>query len=416
MVLLAFTGEGVIEARRRVRLIERTAREVRLPREDFDFLLLHARSVLEATPTLNRGVYRIIPHSFAGWFHTPNCRISIRPRCPWPTLCLLLAGSRKWARGEDDATPGRALIEIVAAEFAERLKDVIAKGVVHGYDERDRSSTFLRGRLRTVDQIRSAAALAFPNHFEISDAELAVEAPWNRIPRTIGAKLLEHPELPPATRDKLEDLLPAFGVAAANLTDQDFLQADADPRAAHYRELLALCRQLREGFSTADVSRPGAGAFLFDLSRAFEDYLADQLRNRLSSRPGWRIERHREYRVGSTVLEPDVTILNAGAPVAVLDAKWKRLESTSEAADLHQIIAYATVTGAQHVALVYPGGRFTRRTIEVPRTSLRISLLRVCVTGRPGECEKSIGRLIGAMRRNQRGTSAPTVQNPNLAT
>jgi hypothetical protein len=53
--------------------------------------------------------------------------------------------------------------------------------------------------------------------------------------------------------------------------------------------LLALCRQFHDGFSNADVSTTGGGAFLMDLSRAFEGYLAAQLRDQFFGRPEWRI-------------------------------------------------------------------------------------------------------------------------------
>jgi hypothetical protein len=120
--------------------------------------------------------------------------------------------------------------------------------------------------------------------------------------------------------------------------------------------------------------------------------------------------------VGPVVLKPDITILKADLPVAVLDAKWKRPSAVPEAADLHQIIAYATVTGARDIGLVYSGRRFARKTIELAQTHLRISLVRVCVIGTRLDCEKSIGRLSRAIQRRRPGDAAQGVENPHLAT
>ena len=94
-----------------------------------------------------------------------------------------------------------------------------------------------------------------------------------------------------------------------------------------------------------------------------------------------------------TTLVPDYLLRRGGEPRVVLDAKWKAAGPTPDAADLHQILAYAAITGARRVGLVYPGRRFACREVVIPGRDIRLSLLRVRVVGTTEECRDSVGRL-----------------------
>ena len=88
---------------------------------------------------------------------------------------------------------------------------------------------------------------------------------------------------------------------------------------------------------------------------------------------------------------------------AVFDAKWKAPGATPDAADLHQVLAYAAITGANHVGLVYPGRRFAYRDLPVPGRDTRVSLVRVKVVGTDAECSDSVARLARFVRRRGGG-------------
>ena len=85
-----------------------------------------------------------------------------------------------------------------------------------------------------------------------------------------------------------------------------------------------------------------------------------------------------------------------GVVRAVLDAKWKTLAAGPDAADVHQALAYAAITGAERVGLVYPGKRFGCRTFAA--AGVRLTLFRVQVVGPLGECAASLRRLARAVR------------------
>jgi 5-methylcytosine-specific restriction enzyme subunit McrC len=375
-----------------VGLVERRAREVRLPAHDAAFLVALARHVVEVVPAFRRGRYRLTPRGYVGWFDTPECRLSISPKIPWPNARMLLGLPPQHAAcGVAESDP--SLLDVLAREFTAQLRAVAGVGLVPAYSDRDAAGPFLRGKLRPADQMRDAAARAFPDRFHVTESVLDLDTPWNRIPRAVAELLLTNPELGPAARDELRDaVIPLADVPLTPVGAADFDAADAEPRAAHYRPLLRLCRVLHDGFAAASASG-GRGGFLVDLSAAFERFLTDGLAAALASRPRWSVEAQPRFPVGGSLLQPDILLLRRGKPRAVLDAKWKAPGTAPDAADLHQVLAYAAITGARHVGLVYPGRRFARRTFPVFGSDIRVSLLRVQVVGTVEECERSVGRL-----------------------
>src|SRR5207248_427633 len=82
----------------------------------------------------------------------------------------------------------------------------------------------------------------------------------NRIPRATADALLANPELGPAARDALRDaVISLASVPLTPVSTPDFVAAGAEPRAAHYRPLLRLCRVLHEGFLAASASGARGG-------------------------------------------------------------------------------------------------------------------------------------------------------------
>jgi 5-methylcytosine-specific restriction enzyme subunit McrC len=287
----------------------------------------------------------------------------------------------------------------LARELAVRLDALARAGLVRGYREADTESAFLRGRLRAADQLRDAATRAFPDTFHATESVFDLDTPWNRVPAATGRELLRRSDLPAdARRELAAALVPLDAVPDAPLADADFDAATREPRAAGYNEVLRLCGAIRDGLRAA--TGQGTGAFLLDLGRAFEEHVTRSLAAALGQRPGWSVEVQPRFPLADggepVVLQPDVVVRRRGAVRAVLDAKWKRLAGGPDPDDLHQILAYAAVTGAEHVALVYPGTRSGRCSLAVPGGRVRVTLFRLRVVGPLTDCEASVRRLVRA--------------------
>lgn len=376
--------------RRTVELVERRTRVVKLPRAEVDFLIGRARHVIEVVPTFEKRVYRLTARGHVGFLDGPAARYAIAPKLPWPNLRMLL-GLAPAGAGEA-ADPAGGLLAALATEFADRLDEVVRTGLVAGHGAEESVSPFLKGRLRAAEQMRDAAARAFPDRFHIDEPVFDLHTPWNRVPKATAAALLRRCALPEAVRQRVEDAArPLAPVPDVPATEADFAAALAEPRAAAYRPLLDVCRLVLGGLNAAAPLGTDAGAFLIDLGRAFERYLSAGLTRAMTERTGWSVESQPKFALGSTDLRPDVLVRYEGAPRVVLDAKWKTPHP--EAADLHQILAYATLTGAPRVGLVYPGVKDGRAHFTTTDGRVTVAVHRVRVVGSATKLARSLRRL-----------------------
>ncbi len=375
---------------RTLRLTERRPHAVRLPRAEVDFLLAHARHIIDLTPTFDRSTYRLTPRGYVGFLTGPTTRYIIRPKIPWPNFRLLLGLSGEAAG--DAREPEDGLLAVLATEFAERLEDVTRAGLVAGYGEVDAVSSFLRGKLRVVDQMRDVAARAFPDRFHLNEQVFNLNKPWNLIPKATATALLRGPHLPLTLRQRLEAAaLPLSPIPEVPVSEATFDAVLAETRASHYGPLLDVCRMILCGLVGANPFGSGTGAFLLDLGHAFERYLTTAIQREFVARPAWRVTAQPCFMLGPTTLAPDIVIRKGIVARTVLDAKWKT--TTLDTNDLHQVLAYATLTGARRVGLVYPGRTDARAHFRTPDGRVRVSRYRVRVVGTTVELAHSIRKL-----------------------
>ena len=385
--------------RRTIALVERRTRVVKLPRAEVDFLLGHARNIIEVTPTFERRIYRLTARGHVGYLDGPAARYAIAPKIPWPSLLMLLGTNPNAPVPTSDTEveePEDGLLAVLATEFADQLDEVVRKGLVAGYGEAEAVSTFLRGKLRTADQMRDVAARAFPDRFHVNEPVFDLHTPWNRIPKATASALLRRGGLPDAIRQRVQAAsVPLATVPDVPATEADFAAAYAEPRAAAYRELLDVCRLIIIGLNVANPLGTDSGAFLVDLGRAFERYLTSALEYECVERPGWAVDAQPRFTLGTTELQPDIMVRVNGAPRAVLDAKWKT--ANAEAGDLHQVLAYSTLTGAEHVGLVYPAVKDGRGQFTTPDGRVRVSVFQLRVVGSATQLARSVRRLANSL-------------------
>ncbi len=385
-------------SRRILTLTERCPRVFRLPRDEADFLLAHARPILDIVPAAERGWYHLTARGWVGFFDGPSIRYVLQPKLPWPSFLRLL-GLRPSAAPSPE--PDGQLLPLLAEMLASRWAEVQRRGLVAGYRETDTQSPFLRGKLRIAEQLRDAASQAFPDYFHVREPIFDLDTPWHRILKAAAHQLLRSGALPAATGPRLNAIIQVLATVADDPPSaEDFTTAWLDPRLTDYREVLEVGRIVLEGFRGASVlyNSSRAAAFLMDLGRVFERYLIRGLQQELAQYPGWEVGSHRAFTLGPTVLRPDIVIRRAGSPWAVLDAKWKKV--AAEASDLHQILAYRALTGASRVGLVYPGRSDASAHYFSPDGRIRVSLYRLRIVGRDDQLERSIRRLARRVRNN----------------
>jgi 5-methylcytosine-specific restriction enzyme subunit McrC len=377
-------------------LTERRTRVVRLPRADAAFLRDHAAHAFDLTPAFEPHRYRVTPRGVVGFLDGPTARFVVRPKLPWPDLLRLLGADSPPAAGGAGSLPAD-LLAALAREFARRLADTAARGLIAGYSEADTESPFLRGKLRTAEHLRETASGRQPLLFPVTEDRFGLDTPWSRVPKTVAGRLLALPDLPPVVRDELRTaLVPFDAVPERPVNDAEFAAACGEVRAAHYRPLLDLARTLHNALEES------GGGFLIDLGRMFERYVGDGLRAAFARWSGGELGEQPRFELAGggpfppPVLQPDFVVRRGGKPRFVLDAKWKGLRPGPAADDLHQILAYAAAVGVGGVALVYPGARFARH--DLTAGGVRVSVVRVAVRGGGAAGVRSFRRLARVVR------------------
>ena len=241
--------------RRTVVLVERRTREARLRPADAAFLRDRFRGVVDVNPGAGADRYRLAARGVAGTIDAPHARLLIRPKLPWPNLRVLLGLDPAAFAAGAPHDPAADLLVVLATEFAARLRDVTAIGPVRGYREADRAAPYLRGRLRTADQLRDAATRAFPTVFHITESAFDLDVPWNQIPKAVADTLLNHPGLPADARAAVAAAAaPLEGITPATPTDELFAAAEREPRI-EYIDMPDALRGRYQYFTQARMER-----------------------------------------------------------------------------------------------------------------------------------------------------------------
>ena len=385
-------------------LTERAAAEVQLTVADVNSLLASPNSRIEVQPTEGRGRYRLTPRGVVGTLVLPSCRLVIRPKVPLDSFLHLLDPLAVWSTQRDQvvAEPEGDLLNFLGGQLARLLEERSAAGLRRDYRERAECSPILQGRLDVAAQLRQGAVSRDRLHC-VRD-EFTADVICNQIARTTGELVLANPLVGSDARASLERALDTYqGVDKIALNESVFAGA-VDSRSPGYGPLLELCRFLAEHLQPGVAAGAfPAPAFLVDMERVFERYVADGLRQRFSVARGWTVEAQlaRAIAVPDLVIRPDLCLARHGRLRLVADTKWKDLGSSPvNSTDAYQVIAYAIGLGARRAALLYPGDCNRVWTYDIPRARMFLSIQTLRVIGGRDRFRRSMHNLARELRRD----------------
>lgn len=378
-----------------VRLVERRSVVRRLPRADVGELVARFRHVVEVTPTLNAGRYRLTARGWAGTFHTANRTWEVEPKVGWQQVGLLINGSvaDDSDNGETGPDGSSGLLSLLAGRLAGLMAERSRAGLIRGYAERADESATVRGRIDFPELARRP--LAGGERLPQVVDEFTADVPWNQYPLTVARQLLARPGLSPVVRSSLAKTADGF----AGVSDQTptLPSLSPDPRLIPYQPLFAWCRLIQSTSGSGDGS-----PFLLNLEQLFQTHITSLL----LSHPHAAVRPQGTVRL--TPLTPDDAELELvpdllidgpdGQPQAVWDVKWKRLSSVGpDPADVHQVLGYAAAVGGRVAGLIYPGRRFTAREYATPGGRVRLRVLTARTAGTPGQLRRAADRLVRAV-------------------
>lgn len=332
-----------------------------LPREEAEALAGTERIVVTADLA---GRTLLTSTSYVGVVRVREVELRVTPKVGIRRLLWLVgygADPTGWRYDEDtvELVDVGDLVAAMAVSFVQATERALHRGLLRSYRVMEEALPVLRGRLRETDQLRNRMGLAVP--LEVRFDDYTPDIPENRVLLSAALRLTRLPDVPPRTLGAIHRLIALLGGDVSPLVPGDELpQTCVEHRNRHYQPALRLARLILTGRSLEQpIGSVLATGFFFDLNKVFEDWLGSALGQALRGREGrlqaqWR----GTLDVGHKVrIRPDLVWEVGRRPVAVLDAKYKLLQdSTQPNADLYQMLAYCTALGLKRGHLVYAAG------------------------------------------------------------
>lgn len=349
------------------------------------------RSAFTVVPKPGKDIYTVRAQGIAGTLSVDELDIVVEPKIGGARAFFLTAVAA--ARQPDLLTSGlyreeAEFTELLADMFADELDDVLRRGVIEDYLETQEDSSTIRGRIRVDEIARRGVAVPLPMPVEYDT--FGPNTSENQIVKAALQRLADMRFSTLSRSSSLRGLLPVFdGIDLVDFSRSRVPEYNIDWRNAHYERILALSEVvLRTRSIEVGAGSVRARGSLLDMARVFEDAVVRALSQRLDPQGIHLLPKAKGQRFvlddGARYrLEPDLGVWRGRRCLFIGDVKYKDLESTEvRAADVYQMLAYATAAGLTEVTLVYPGTR-TPAPISVADGRVTINIVSVDVSGSP---------------------------------
>lgn len=321
-------------------------------------------------------LWEIAPRSKVGVARAGEVTVWIRPKVPVARILFLLGYARRpgWHADHVSLAAVDELVPALAEAFVLQAETAVEQGLLQGYEEIDDQLTVLRGRLRDQEQLRRRFGLAVPLLVRYDDH--TVDIAENRILRAATDFLLRLPDISSGVRTRLRGLRQILGEVTPVIRGAPIPTWQETRLNQRYHVALWLAELILR--DNALDQAPGSlrvGGFLVDMWKVFEDFVTAALARALEARGGRCAAQdpHVLDEAGRVRMEPDLVWYRNGAPVAVIDAKYKAEKPAGfPNADLYQLLAYCTALGLEEGHLVYAKGNEGTATHRVRRSPVKI--------------------------------------------
>ena len=259
-----------------------------------------------------------------------------------------------------------SMLEVFVRQFLANLNTLARSSLARRYVPMEENLPYLRGRLLFRDQIREN--LTNQARFYVVHDELSVNRPANRLIHSALTRLT------PLVRDPenrrllrlLRQLMEAADVPQAANPHADWQRHQVDRSMPHYGPVMQWVGLFLFGQGLTTFSGHHWNlSLLFPMEEVFEDFVTHSFRRYQdcylvrAQHPKKKLARIGDQE--AFTMKPDIT-LSAGHHVQfILDAKWKRIDASSDDPrhgidqdDLYQLYAYGKGYHCETVVLVYP--------------------------------------------------------------
>ena len=260
-----------------------------------------------------------------------------------------------------------SLLDIFILHFCDQLRGLLMQGMIQTYVERNENLRVLRGRLRIEQQLKHN--LVHRERLYCQFDEFSEDNVHNQVLKYVLKILLKSAKAN-HVRFRVNELLMHFGAISDAVVDVPMLDTlSFDRSTTRYEPIFNQCRWFLKGIYPDVISgKESCISLLFDMNQLFEAFVCYELQNAAWSK-GFRTRRQGPPKTFAWrqdidkevfVMKPDLSFLNKiNRPVALADAKWKRLDESERAlgisqADMYQMASYALRYGVERVMLAYP--------------------------------------------------------------
>jgi 5-methylcytosine-specific restriction enzyme subunit McrC len=366
--------------------------------------------------------YDLTPGSSIGVVRLPGLDIVIQPKVPIERVLFLLsyANGRWWSPQQAELPDASDLVEAIIPGFVTQLRAAYRRGVPQGYRVEEDALMTIRGRPR-MDLMAQRRYGKVPPIDVVFD-EFTEDILPNQLVRAAIARIERMPVRNPATRWPLRAIDNMLsGVAVPQF----------DPRRVPVVRYTRLIERLRPAVELARLiiagasfdlgeGNLGAGAFLVDMNKVFEDFVVTGLRDALRVGPTTLVQggsgRHLHLDTARRVpLKPDLSYWENGTCSFVGDVKYKKIEFEGyKNADLYQLLAYCAATDLPGGLLIYAAGEGEPFRHEVVNLGHVLEVVTLDLEASPQELLHQIG-VIATRIRGQTAPAPSRVGGPSGA-
>ncbi len=259
------------------------------------------------------------------------------------------------------------LLEWVMKEFINALDHLIKRGLRFDYQRVEEEQRYLRGQLNINKQLRQPPGRE--HIFNIRHDLFLPDRPENRLLKSAlmrVCKLTQHPNTWRLAHE-LAGILAE--VPASKNTRDDFQQWRNDRLMAHYQPVRPWCELvLGQHMPLAMQGNTQGISLLFPMEKLFETFVEKKLRKFIS--PPFTLDAQirsqslcKHDNGNMFQLRPDLVLIKGNSIWAVLDTKWKLLNSADKSnkyglsqSDFYQLFAYGHkyLQGQGKMMLIYP--------------------------------------------------------------
>lgn len=357
-------------------LSEDDKRDVRAELDGLRAAALESTGLVRVRPVGN-SVWQLIPRGRVGAVRIDDVDVVVTPKVGIARLLFLLGyAADPGFRPEDvDGVPDDDLLPAIAETLCRHAERAVRRGILQGYVTREEALPLVRGRVRIGDQLARRPGMILP--IEVRYDEYDVDVAENRILRSALRRMLTVPRVAPAVRARLSHLNGRLDGATPLIAGTPIPTWRPSRLNGQYHAALRLSEiVLRHQSFEVGPGGVSVAAFVVDMARVFEDFVATALREAWLARPGRTCPQHAAtLDADDTVhMKVDVVHLVDGVPRIVADAKYK-LESSAGSypnADQYQVLAYCTALQVPVGWLVYAEGTRGAVMRQVRNTEISI--------------------------------------------